>query len=79
VNGVAQIAALIGAVAYIAVAPMELFFFARPAARSFLHVEAYNIADVRMWAFVVGFRNLLAGIGAIIGERIGDVCHQATP
>ncbi len=61
-NGVAQIAALIGALAYIGAAPAEMFFFHKPAARKFLHVEADNIADVQMWAFVVGFRNLLAGI-----------------
>jgi putative membrane protein len=75
VNGVAQIAALVGAVAYIAVAPLELFFLDRPAARAFLHVEADNVADVRMWAFVVGFRNLLAGVGTIVGLiilRTGD-------
>jgi putative membrane protein len=30
-------------------------------------VEADNVADVRMWAFCIGFRNLLAGIGAIVG------------
>jgi len=77
VNGVAQIAALIGAVTYIAAAPMELFFFARPAARAFLHVEADNIADVRMWAFVVGFRNLLAGIGTIVGLVILHTGDQA--
>jgi hypothetical protein len=35
--------------------------------RALLHVEADNVADVRMWAFCIGFRNLLAGIGAIIG------------
>jgi hypothetical protein len=29
--------------------------------------RADNVADVRMWAFCIGFRNLLAGIGAIIG------------
>ena len=67
VNGVAQIAALVGALAYIGAAPAEMFFFHRPAARKFLHVEADNIADVQMWAFVVGFRNLLAGIGTIVG------------
>ena len=76
-NGVAQIAALIGAVTYIAAAPMELFFFARPAAQAFLHVEADNIADVRMWAFVVGFRNLLAGIGTIVGLIILHTGDQA--
>lgn len=67
VNGVTQVAALVGAVAYIAAAPLELFFFNRPAVQKFLHVEADNPADVRMWAFVVGFRNLLAGTGTIAG------------
>lgn len=74
-NGPAQIAALIAALAYIAAAPLEMFFFNRPAARKFLHVEADNVADVRMWAFVVGFRNTLAGIGTIVGLiilRTGD-------
>ena len=66
-NGVSQIAALIGALAYIGAAPLEMFFFDRPAARKFLHVEADNVADVRMWAFVVGFRNMLAGIATIVG------------
>ena len=66
-NGVAQIAALIGALAYLGAAPVEMFFFNRPAAQKFLHVEADNLADVRMWAFVVGFRNMLVGIATIIG------------
>jgi putative membrane protein len=70
-------AALIGAATYIAAAPMELFSFNRPAARAFLHVEADNITDVRMWAFVVGFRNLLAGIGTIVGLSILHDGHQA--
>jgi putative membrane protein len=75
VNGVAQIAALVGALAYIATSPLEMFYFDRPAARTFLHVEADNVADVQMWAFVVGFRNMLAGIGTIVGLvilRTGD-------
>ena len=66
-NGVAQIAALVGALAYIGAAPLEMFFFERPFARKFLHVEADNLADVQMWAFVVGFRNVLAGIATIVG------------
>ena len=66
-NGVAQIAALVSALAYLGTAPLEMFFFHRPAARKFLHVEADNLADVQMWAFVVGFRNLLAGIAAVVG------------
>lgn len=66
-NETAQIAALVGAVAYLAAAPFEMFFFDRPAARRFLHVEATVLEDVRMWAFVVGFRNVLAGVGTIVG------------
>jgi uncharacterized membrane protein len=66
-NGLAQAAALISAVIYIAAAPLELFFFSSPRVRALLHVEADNVADVRMWAFCIGFRNLLAGIGAIVG------------
>ena len=66
-NGLAQVAALIGALTYLAAAPVEMVFFTRPAAQRFLHVEADNPADVRMWAFVVGFRNLLAGIAAVVG------------
>jgi putative membrane protein len=66
-NSLAQAAALISAVVYIAAAPLELFFFNSPRVRALLHVEADNVADVRMWAFCIGFRNLLAGIGAIVG------------
>jgi putative membrane protein len=75
VNGLAQLAALIGALLVIVVAPVEMFLFDRPAARRFLHVETDNLADVRMWAFVVGFRNLLAGVGTLTGLlilRTGD-------
>jgi putative membrane protein len=66
-NGLAQAVALISAVVYIAAAPLELSFFGNPRVRAFLHVEADNVADVRMRAFCIGFRNLLAGIGAIVG------------
>ena len=47
-----------------------MFFFGRPRVRALFHVEAHNVADVRMWAFCIGFRNLLAGIGAIVGLGI---------
>jgi putative membrane protein len=67
VNGVAQGAALVGAVASIAAAQLEMFLFDRPVARRLLHVEARDVADVRMWAFVVGFRNVLAGLATILG------------
>jgi putative membrane protein len=66
-NGLAQVAALICAVGLIAVAPFEMFFFGKKSVRAFLHVEADNVADVRMWAFCIGFRNALAGIATIVG------------
>ena len=77
-NGLAQAVALISALTYIAAAPLELFFFSSPRVRALLHVEADNVADVRMWAFCIGFRNLLAGIGAIIGLVILWTGEEAT-
>jgi hypothetical protein len=47
-NGLAQAVALISALTYIAAAPLELFFFSSPRVRALLHVEADNVADVRM-------------------------------
>jgi len=67
VNEIAWIAALVAAIAHICTAPLEMVLFARPTARKFLHVDVDNLADARMWAFVVGFRNLLAGIGILTG------------
>lgn len=66
-NTIAQIAALVGALAYLGAAPVEMFLVERPAARRFLHVEHDNIDDVRLWAFCIGARNALAGAGTIIG------------
>ena len=77
-NGLAQAVALISALTYIAVAPLELVFFSSPRVRALLHVEADNVADVRMWAFCIGFRNLLAGTGAIIGLGILWTGEEAT-
>ena len=76
VSGVAQVAALVGAVAYIGVAQVEMFLFGRPFARRLLHVDAHDVGDVRMWAFVVGFRNTLAGVAVVLGLvmlHTGDV------
>ena len=66
---------LVGALAYLGAAPVEMFLFGRPGAMRFLHVEAENVEDVRMWAFVVGCRNLLVGVGTLVGltiYRAGD-------
>ena len=72
-SGVAKFAAIIAALAHIGTAPLEMFLFTRPSARRFLHVDVENVPDVQMWAFVVGFRNLLAGIGVLIGLSILQV------
>ena len=80
-NAVSQIAALVGALAYLGAAPVEMFFFSRPWAQRFLHVQTGSVDDVRMWAFVVGFRNLLAGVGTIIGLvilQVGDAAVGRT-
>ena len=77
-NGLAQAVALLSALTYIAAAPLELFFFSSPRVRALLHVQADNVADVRMWAFCIGFRNLLAGTGAIIGLVILWTGDEAT-
>lgn len=66
-NAVAQVAAIIAALTYIVASPMEMFFYEKTWARKFLHVETHNLEDVRLWAFAVGARNLLAGVGVIIG------------
>ena len=77
-NGLAQALAHISALVYIAAATLELFFFSSPRVRALLHVQADNVADVRMWAFCIGFRNLLAGTGAIIGLVILWTGDEAT-
>lgn len=69
-SAVAQLAALLAAVAYLSAAPVEMFYFERPAARRFLHVQVDNFDGVRMWAFVVGFRNLVAGTAMLLGLAV---------
>lgn len=66
-NVVAQIAAIVGAIPLIVVAPVEMFFVDRPWAQRFLHVDVDNVADAEPWSFCIGVRNLIAGVGVIIG------------
>ncbi len=77
-NGLAQVAALIGAATYIGAAQLEMFLFERPFARRFLHVHARDVGDVRMWAFVVGVRNTLAGLATVIGVVMLHTGSEAT-
>lgn len=66
-NVVAQIAAIVGAITLIAVAPIEMFFVDRPWAQRFLSVDVDQVADAEPWSFCIGVRNLIAGVGVFIG------------
>jgi putative membrane protein len=81
VNALAQSAALLAALIYIAVFPTEAFLIDRPWAKRFLRIAPDNVADIRLWAFCTGFRNLFLGLGVIVGLimlRTGDsVAGQA--
>lgn len=66
-NLIAQIAALVGALTLVAVAPLEMFLYERPLARRILGVETEHVADAKLWAFCIGFRNIIAAVGVFIG------------
>lgn len=65
-NLVGQLAALIGAVVLIIVAPVEMFLYGRPWVARFLKVETSNVADVRLWSFCIGARNAIGAAGALL-------------
>jgi putative membrane protein len=67
VNAVAQGFALLEALIYIAVFPLEAFLLGHPSVQRFLSTPAANVPAVMMWAIPVGFRNLLIGTGVITG------------
>ena len=66
-NAVSQLFAVLAALIYIVVFPMESFFLRHPAAQKFLSTPAQNVPAVMMWAIPTGFRNLLIGLGNIAG------------
>lgn len=66
-NIVGQVTGLLGALILIVVAPLEMFFFGRPAVAKFLSVDAQHVDAVKMWAFCIGARNLLSALGVIAG------------
>jgi len=66
-NLVGQLAALIGAVVLIIVAPVEMILYGRPWVARFLKVETSNGADVRLWSFCIGARNAIGAAGALLG------------
>lgn len=66
-NAVAQGFALLEALIYIAVFPLEAFFLRRAPVQRFLSTPPANVPAVMMWAIPVGFRNFLIGAGVITG------------
>jgi len=66
-NAVAEIALIVDAVILIGVAPIEMFLLDRPWAQQLLGVSFANRADVELWAFCIGFRNLIGAAGVFVG------------
>ncbi|HYN29993.1 MAG TPA: DUF1304 domain-containing protein [Dermatophilaceae bacterium] len=66
-NAVAQAFALLQALVYVAVFPLESFLLRRPRVQRFLSTPPENVPAVLMWAFPLGFRNLLIGLGTMVG------------
>jgi putative membrane protein len=77
VNAVAQGFALLEALIYIAVFPLEAFFLRHPPVQRFLSTPPANVPAVMMWAIPVGFRNLLIGAGVITGLIALHAGHEA--
>jgi putative membrane protein len=66
-NAVSQISAVIAALIYIVVFPLESFLMHRPGAQKFLSTPPQNVPAVMMWAIPTGFRNLAIGLGVLAG------------
>jgi putative membrane protein len=76
VSAVAQGFALLEALIYIAVFPLEAFFLRHAQVQRFLSTPAANVPAVMMWAIPVGFRNLLIGAGVITGLVVLHTGHE---
>ncbi|MDQ0617283.1 DUF1304 domain-containing protein [Arthrobacter globiformis] len=66
-NAAAQFFALLAALIYVLVFPLESFLMHYPAVQKFLSTPERNVPAVMMWAIPTGFRNLLIGLGVIAG------------
>lgn len=66
-NIVAIVAILVSAAMLVVVAPIEMVAIGRPWAQKFLGIAPTDVRDVELWSFCIGFRNLLAAAGAVIG------------
>lgn len=74
-NAVAQFFALLSALIYILVFPLESFLMRYPAVQKFLSTPEKNVPAVMMWAIPTGFRNLLIGLGVIAGVVAVNTGH----
>jgi putative membrane protein len=74
-NAVSQVFAVIAAVIYIAVFPLESFLMHRPGAQKFLSTPPQNVPAVMMWAIPTGFRNLVIGLGVLAGVVAANMGH----
>jgi putative membrane protein len=63
----AQLLAGVSALVLIAVFPLEAFLIHRPWVQRLLAIEPHGLDHVHLWAFCIGARNALAGVGTLIG------------
>ena len=75
-NAVAQVFAVVEAVIYIVVFPLEAFFVDRPSVLRFLRVPSGNVKVIKVWAFSVGWRNFFLGAGVITGVALLNVGRE---
>jgi putative membrane protein len=74
-NAVSQIFAVLAAVIYIVVFPLESFLMHRPGAQKFLSTPPQNVPAVMMWAIPTGLRNLVSGLGLLAGLVAVELGH----
>lgn len=77
-NAVAQLSAGIAAVVLIAVGPLEAFLIDRPWVQRFLGIESDGIRNVHLWSFCIGARNVLVGVGTLIGLAMVGLGAEST-
>src|SRR3954469_21635384 len=63
----AEVALIVDAVILVRVAPIEMFLLDRPWEQKLLAVSFAHRADVELWAFCIGVRNLMGAAGVFIG------------
>lgn len=77
-NTVAQLSAGLAAAVLIAVFPLEAFLLHRPWVQRFLGIESHGLSHVHLWAFCIGARNALAGVGTLVGLAMVHLGEEST-